>query len=127
MEVIGPGDEADLILNGGSLGRAPASYKRNFKDKFTTKYEPGQVIANSYTNGKEMFRSVARSAKSTSVQLSYDQHKSLKGDEHDLMFARFELADADGAIEHHDDDDLEVLVNGPASLLALGNGAMVRT
>lgn len=127
IEVISPGDEVELLLNGRSLGRGPAGFKRNFTAKFTTKYEPGQVIAISYANGKETSRSVTCSAGPTSVQLSYDKSKVLKGDEQDLLFVRVELADVDGVIEHHDDDDLEVLVTGPATLLGLGNGAMATT
>ena len=48
VEVYAPGDEAELFVNGESLGRQPLTDCRAL---FETVYTPGEIQAVSYENG----------------------------------------------------------------------------
>lgn len=120
VEVISTEEEIELFLNSRSLGRVKSSLHTNYTAKFKTRYEPGQLVAVGYTGGKECSRSSVNSAGDASISIINEGPDHLSADGQDIAFLRLELSDADGVVEMNDDDELEVVVQGPATLAGLG-------
>jgi hypothetical protein len=122
IEVFSRDEEIELLLNRRSLGKKKIGLDTNYTAHFTTPYEPGLVVAVGYSAGKETSRSSIQSAGASSIRITNESGKTpLKADGQDLAFLRLELQDQDGVVEMGDDDEVEVVVKGPASLAGLGS------
>lgn len=123
IEVISQEEEIELFLNGRLLGRASNSKENSYTAKFSTPYEPGELLAIAYSAKKERSRSTLRSADSDSTTLNIVNEKigHLITDGQDLAYLRLELSDHEGNIEMNDDDCLTVEVRGDATLAGLGS------
>ena len=53
VDVYSADEEVELFINGKSLGKKPAGEKVGYVSTFECKYEPGEVTAISYNQGKE--------------------------------------------------------------------------
>ena len=114
IEVYSDDDQVELLLNGRSLGRKRAGRKVGFVTKFTTVYEPGELVAVGYRDGVETGRSSLRSAGRRSLTVRAESPRSTGPD--DVTFVWVELADENGIVETGADDQVTVVVNGPAML-----------
>lgn len=56
VEVYSDADEIELLLNGESVGRAPAGEAHRFRAEFDATYEAGELVAVAYVNGREQGR-----------------------------------------------------------------------
>ena len=120
IEVYSTDDEVELLLNGRSLGRKKAGARARFVACFTADYEPGELVAIGYRDGRETGRSSLRSAKAPILTVVPESDRML-ADGQDLVYLSIEIADADGIREMLDDDTVTVTVTGPAVLAGLGN------
>jgi len=117
IEVYSADDQVELVLNGRSLGRKRAGARAGYVARFRAPYEPGELVAVGYRDGRETGRSSLRSADAVSVVLRPEPHA---GGPADLTFVWVELADARGTVDFAASDTVIVTVEGPAELLALG-------
>ena len=62
VEVYSDADEVELLLDGASLGIAPAGEKNRFRAEFEVTYTPGELVAVARTAGEETGRFALRSA-----------------------------------------------------------------
>ncbi|KAF4463797.1 beta-galactosidase [Fusarium albosuccineum] len=122
VEVISQQEEIELLLNGRSLGRSKGGLANNYTARFTVAYEPGALLAIGYSGGREVSRSIVRSAGPAMIRAVNERFGSLAANGQDLAFIRLELADQNGVVEMNDDDKVQVEVEGPATLAGLGNG-----
>ncbi len=78
IQVYAGGDSAELIQNGRSLGIQPCGKITEYYTQFYTVYEPGELVAVAYENGKEIGRTTLRSA-GTAAKLAatVEQYKTL--------------------------------------------------
>lgn len=113
VEVYVPGDEAELYLNGKSLGRKKAEQCRAL---FETVYEPGILQAIAYRNGKEIGAFELRSPGPESV---LNLRKEWDGTE--LVYVEAELTDTNGIPVTGSEELLTAEVEG-AALLGFGSG-----
>ncbi|PSN73034.1 beta-galactosidase [Corynespora cassiicola Philippines] len=122
VEVISQEQEVELFLNDRFLGRAKSGLHTNYTAKFTTQYEPGELVAIAYTDGVERSRSTVSSAGPASLKMINEKSQDLIADGQDLAFIRLELSDDKDVLEMNDDDEVVVEVTGPATLAGLGTG-----
>ncbi|MFB4263107.1 glycoside hydrolase family 2 TIM barrel-domain containing protein [Nonomuraea sp. GTA35] len=117
VEVYAAADEVELLLNGRSLGRAPAGLKTVFE----AVYEPGELVAIAYRDGVETGRNVLRTA-SDAVRLHAEADRpEITATCGDLAYVALTLTDAGGTVHTAADRPVSVEVSGAGELIALGS------
>ncbi len=116
------GDEAELFLNGKSLGRRkkePMNYRLRWDDVV---YEPGELRVVAYKDGKEWARdSVKTTGAATKITLESDRSR-ISNDGKDLSFITVKIADAEGNVVPRSMNDLTFSISGPGEIVATDNG-----
>lgn len=111
----------ELFVNGRSAGRRRAGRRRRYTARFTTTYAAGELVAVGHRGGREVSRTVLRSAgEDLQVRLTTDRAR-LRADGDDLAFIEVEIVDSAGTVEMLADDDIELKVEGPAELVGYGS------
>jgi len=122
VDVYSRADEVELIINGKSLGRKEAGKTKRLTAQFELPYEPGTLIAVSYTNGVEVSSDTLISAgKPTSIRIVPDK-KELSADGQSLIFAVIEVVDEEGRHVPTAEIKAKATVEGVATLQAFGTG-----
>ncbi|MEX5632644.1 glycoside hydrolase family 2 TIM barrel-domain containing protein [Parafrankia sp. FMc2] len=121
VDVYSAADEVELLVNGRSVGRAPAGEKHRFTASFDTVFEPGSLTAVAYTDGHETGRTALRSA-TGEVRLDViADREQITADDRDLAFVSITLVDADGSLYNTADRRVSVELTGPAVLQGFGS------
>ena len=126
------GDAAELFINGRSQGmrrkgafdlpggRTNACYRVCGKYRlmwFDTVYEPGEVRAVAYREGKRIGEAVVRTAgEPVALKLTRDY------DDGEYAFFQVDAVDAAGVRNPLADNRLSFTVSGPGRIIAVGNG-----
>ena len=126
IAVFSAAEETELFLNGKSLGRKKAGealiHEMPLTFLFEAVFEPGVLEAVSYANGKEISRSLLKTAgKPVSIRLTAETD-SLKADGASLCYVQAELIDAEGHVVPDADALMTAQVFGAAELLGFGSG-----
>jgi beta-galactosidase len=116
------GDEAELFLNGKSLGKKQ-------KDKFAyrlkwdeVRYEPGELKAVAYKNGRKWATDMVRTTGvPAAIKLSVDRAK-IAGDGRDLAFVTARIVDSDGLTVPRSDNMIRFKAEGAGRIVATDNG-----
>ena len=123
VEVYAPGDEAELLVNGKSVGKKPAGKEAGFRTLFETTYEPGSVTAIAYENGTEIGRyELASASENRSLVLEPEDYTGPEGSEQELYYLNVEIRDENGVTATDDDWKLTLEVNGGAVAAGFGSG-----
>ena len=121
VDIYSEAEEVELFLNGKSLGRKPAGEACGFTASYEMTYEPGELLAVSYTGGEETGRFVLKTAGSD-VELQVTcEGETLKADGEDLAFVTVNLADQDGIGNLNAEKEITVTVEGAGTLQGFGN------
>lgn len=126
------GDSAELFLNGKSLGRQTktkeagtsyygvlSKYRLCFND---VNYEPGELKAVAYKDGKEIGQAVMRTAgEPAKIRLTPDRTE-LKATGEDLCYILVEALDANDALCPLAENMVRFKIDGPAEIAGVGNG-----
>jgi beta-galactosidase len=116
------GDEAELFLNGKSLGRKkrkPFEYRLRWDDVV---YEPGELKAVVYKDGKPWAQDIVRTTGApANVALSVDRRR-IKADGLDLAYVTVAIADAAGATVPRTHNRVSFSISGPGEIVATDNG-----
>ncbi|ARC58645.1 Beta-galactosidase BoGH2A [Frondihabitans sp. 762G35] len=123
IEIYSGADEVDVLINGTSLGRKQAGPKTRFLTRFHAPYQPGEVTAIAYRDGREVGRSTLTSAEKGKLRLIHERSDA-RGGSVDGIFVRLEIADEHGVVEMSDDDEITLSVAGPGRLLGFGSAAV---
>ncbi len=122
VHVYTSGDEAELFLNGKSLGRkkkAKYQYRLRWDEVI---YEPGELRVKVWKNGKPWAEDVVRTTKApTQLTLEVDR-STIKADGSDLAFVTVNVVDEDGLVVPRTNNLVEFEIEGPGRILATGNG-----
>lgn len=112
-------EEAELFLNGESLGRKALN---GDWIQFDIAYHPGELLAVGYKNGKEVIRDMRKTAgKPAAIKMSANR-KYIHGDGADVSCITVSIVDAHGVIVPNAENKVNFEVTGAGALLGLGNG-----
>lgn len=122
VHVYTSGDEAELFLNGKSLGRklkGEYEYRLRWDDVM---YEPGELKVIVHKDGKPWAEDVTRTTgEAAKLDLSVDR-KVIASDGQDLSFVTVQLSDQDGLLVPRSHNKIVFRLKGPGEVLAVGNG-----
>ncbi len=122
VHVYTSGDEAELFLNGHSLGRkkkGPMEYRLRWDDVV---YQPGELKVVAYKQGRRWAQDVVRTTDVASkLTLSADR-ASLRADGQDLSFVTVAVCDRNGLTVPRSKNRVTFTVSGPGEIIATDNG-----
>lgn len=122
VHVFTSGDEAELFLNGQSLGRkkrGPREYRLRWDD---VKYAPGELKVVAYKDGKEWATDVVKSAGAAVKVALHAEASELKADGMDLLYVDATVVDKDGTPVPRTSNLVRFSVTGPAEIVATDSG-----
>src|SRR5690606_15456315 len=122
VHVFTSGDEAELFLNGRSLGRKkkePFTYRLRWDDVV---YEPGTVEVVAYKNGRERARDAVRTAGEPAVLEAEVDRARIAVDGRDLAFVTVRIVDAQGTTVPRADNSVRFRIEGSGEIVATDNG-----
>jgi beta-galactosidase len=116
------GDEAELFLNGKSLGKKtkdPSQYRLRWDDVI---YQPGELKAVVYRNGKPWADDVMKTTGKPSVLGISADNTEIKSDGKDLVFITVRIEDRNGLLVPRSNNQVIFSIEGPGKLIATDNG-----
>jgi beta-galactosidase len=116
------GDEAELFLNGRSLGRKklePRQYRFRWDD---VKYQPGELKVVAYKRGQKWAEDTVKTTGPASKILLAADRATLRADGVDLAFITVTIADADGLLVPQSRNLAKFEISGPGEIVAVDNG-----
>ncbi|WP_432710838.1 beta-galactosidase GalB [Pedobacter sp.] len=122
VHVFSSADEAELFLNGKSLGRKK---KASFEYRFRwddVKYTPGELKVVSYKDGKPWATGTVKTVgAAVTLQLIADRN-IIRSDGTDLSFVTVKVMDKDGNLVPDALHNITFAISGAAELVATDNG-----
>jgi beta-galactosidase len=122
VHVYTSGDEAELFLNGQSLGRkkkAALEYRLRWDD---VKYQPGELHVVAYKGGRKWAEDTVKTTGSAArITLKADRAE-LRADGQDLSFVTVAIADQSGLMVPRSKNLVKFELSGPGEILAVDNG-----
>jgi beta-galactosidase len=122
VEVYSGDDEVELVVNGRSIGRAPAGPQHRYRAEFEIAYEPGELLAVAYGHdGRERSRTALRSAIGDVCLRVEAERAQVAGDGRDLAYVDVTLVDAHGTVDTSADRRVTIAIDGPGVLQGFGS------
>ena len=122
VHVFTSGDEAELFLNGKSLGRKKKGefeYRIRWDD---VKYQPGELKVIAYKNGEKWAEDVVKTTtEPAGLKLSADR-ETFNADGKDLSFITVKVLDENGLFVANANNQIEFEIEGPGKIIATDNG-----
>ena len=122
VHVFTTGDEAELFLNGKSLGRKKKEqfeYRLRWDDVV---YKPGELAVVSYRHGKKWAEAMVKTTDSPfGLKVAADRTEIL-ADGSDLSFITVNVVDKDGLIVPNVDNLVTFSIEGPGEIVSTDNG-----
>lgn len=112
-------EEAELILNGTSLGRKPLE---NDWIEYEVPYQAGELAAVGYWGGERAATDVRRTAGKAAAICMKANRQMIQADGADVACVKVSIVDDDGTIVPDADNAVTFDVTGAGALLGLGNG-----
>jgi len=122
VHVFTSGDEAELFLNGRSLGRkkkAQYEYRLRWDDVV---YEPGTLEVVAYKAGKKWATDTVKTAQAPAKLEAAPDRATIGADGRDLAFVTVRVADAAGITAPRADNRIVFSIEGPGEIVATDNG-----
>ncbi len=122
VHVFTSGDEAELFLNGKSLGRKT---KGQFEYRLrwdSVKYEPGELKVIAYKDGKKWAENKAETTGAPAMLEVTTDRKNITADGKDLAFVTVLVKDEKGRVVPVADNSIEFSIEGPGEIIATDNG-----
>jgi len=122
VHVYTSGDEAELFLNGQSLGRkkkAQYEYRLRWDDVI---YQPGELKVVAYKNGKEWAQDIVKTTGQAEQVTLQPDRASIHADGLDLSYVTVTIADKDGVLVPRSKNHVKFEISGPGKILAVDNG-----
>jgi beta-galactosidase len=123
VEVYADAEEVELLLDGVSIGVAPAGPDHRFRASFVTTYRTGELVAVTRTNGIETGRiSLATSGDSPTLRLQVDRAE-IEATYQDRAFVDIAMCDTDGVVDRSAAPSFAITLEG-AVVRPTGTGAI---
>lgn len=122
VHVFTSGDEAELFLNGKSLGKKKKNkyqYRLRWDD---TKYEPGELKVIVYKNGKKWAQDVVRTTKKPAMLKATADRTTIAADGKDLSFITVRITDENGLTVPTANNKISFTLEGNGAIIATDNG-----
>jgi beta-galactosidase len=122
VHVYTSGDEAELFLNGRSLGRKK---KGAFEYRLrwdSVRYEPGELKVVAYKHGRRWATDVVRTAGSAAVLRLEADRDTIMADGRDLSFITVRVLDSVGVVVPMAAPVIRFEISGPGEIVATDNG-----
>jgi beta-galactosidase len=122
VHVYTSGDEAELFLNGRSLGRKKREafqYRIRWDDVV---YQPGELKVVAYKNGRPWAEDVVRTTGPAAQITMQADHSTIRPDGQDLAFVTVKIADKDGLMVPRSKNPIRFEISGPGEIVATDNG-----
>ncbi len=122
VHVYSAADEAELFLNGKSLGRRKRKrlqYRFRWDEVI---YQPGELKVITYKRKKKWATAVCRTTGPAHQLTLEPDRKSLSADGCDLVFVTVKITDEQGSLVPRTHNLIQFTVAGPGNIVALDNG-----
>jgi len=122
VHVYTSGDEAELFLNGISLGRKKKGqfeYRLRWDD---VKYQPGELKVIAYRKGKQWAEQTVKTTGAPAKLMMKPDRSSIAFDGSDLSFVTVSIADKDGMVVPRSHNLVTFSIEGSGEVVAVGNG-----
>lgn len=122
VHVYTSGDEAELFLNGNSLGRKklPAfQYRLRWDDVV---YAPGELKVVVYKNGKKWAEDTVKTTGNAEKVLMKADRSVISADGYDLSFITVSIADRSDLMVPQSKNRIQFEISGPGEIVAVDNG-----
>jgi beta-galactosidase len=120
-------EEVELFLNGHSLGRKPTTRSTRYTATWEVPYQAGVLRAVGYDGARQVNSAELRTAdEPVRTKLSADRQR-IKADGEDLSYVTVELVDARGVRNPKAENLVEFTVEGPGTIVGVGNANPVST
>lgn len=122
VHVFTSGDEAELFLNGQSLGKKKKGefeYRLRWDD---VKYQPGELKVVAYKNGKVWAEDHVKTTGEASQLIASVDLAQIQSDGSDLAFVTVQIADGEGLMVPRTNNQIAFRVEGSGEIVATDNG-----
>ncbi len=122
VHVFTSGDEAELFLNGKSLGRkkkAEFEYRIRWDE---IKYQVGELKAIAYKNGKIWAEETIKTTGKATQLLATADHSEIKSDGDDLVFITIKVSDKEWLMVPNANNKISFSIEGYGEIVATDNG-----
>jgi beta-galactosidase len=122
VHVFTSGDEAELFLNGKSLGRKKKGqheYRLRWDD---VKYEPGELKVVAYNNGKTWAEELVKTTDEPARLEATADRDEIRNDGQDLAFITVRVIDKNGLTVPSAMNPIKFEIEGPGEIVATDNG-----
>jgi beta-galactosidase len=122
VHVFTSGDEAELFLNGRSLGRkrkGEYEYRLRWDDVV---YEPGELKAVAFKDASEWATEVVRTTGVAAALAAEVDRTTVLGNGEDLVFVTVRVTDREGLTVPVANNTIRFSIHGPADIVATDNG-----
>jgi beta-galactosidase len=123
VHVYTSGDEAELFLNGKSLGRKTKTVGQDFRLIWAdVKYTPGELKVVCYKNGKQWATDVVKTTGVMKKLSMSPDRLVIKASEDELCFITVKVTDKDGLMVPRSNPVIHFSVEGAGEIVATDNG-----
>jgi beta-galactosidase len=122
VHVYTSGDEAELFLNGKSLGRKkrePFTFRIRWDD---VQYQPGELKVVAYKDGKKWAADSVKTAGDAAKLKAEADRATIVADGADLSFVTVTIQDKSGVTAPRANNHLAFSISGPGEIVAVDNG-----
>jgi beta-galactosidase len=122
VHVFTSGDEAELFLNGQSLGRKKKGefeYRIRWDD---IKYQAGELKVVAYKNGKVWAEEIVKTTDKATKLLAIADRSEIKADGEDLAFITVKITDENGLMVPNANNKISFRLEGLGEIVATDNG-----
>ena len=122
VHVYTSGDEAELFLNGKSLGKkkkGPLEYRLRWDDVV---YQPGELKVVAYKNGKRWAADVMKTTGPAAKLTLRPDRPTIAADGNDLCYLTLSVADKKGSMIPRSKNKIHFDIEGPGEIVATDNG-----
>jgi beta-galactosidase len=122
VHVYTSGDEAELFLNGKSLGRKT---KGQFEYRIVwddVTYQPGELKVIAYKGGKQWASDVVKTTGAAQKIMLQPDRAKIQADGRDLSYVTVTVADKSGLMVPRSKNHIQFSVEGPGEIVATDNG-----
>ena len=122
VHVFTSGDEAELFLNGRSLGKkkkAAFEYRLRWDE---VKYETGELKVIAYKSGKQWAEQIVSTTGNAAQLIVTADRNVINADGEDLSFITVNVADKNGSRVPDANNKVNFIIAGPGEIVATDNG-----